>query len=162
MNIVYYDSDDLDETQGYFNPGNGPCQKTLSVVLKVECGCKLPKDFKLKLVLKSIKDREYNNIELKKIYSTVQLHDDTDTVRFTFINDCIPIPTSIKYIKAVDDDSNNAKCPIKPEITTGQAVEALEYNLLNLTSHIIKSFTISFNWNCVRICNSIFDDFYLL
>jgi hypothetical protein len=123
INIVYYNPNNVNPTQSYFNPSDCPSQKTLSIVLKVDCGCNLPKDLTLKLVLNSVRDQEYNTIKVDKIKSKVKICQATDTITFTFVDECVPIPHNVKYVKPVYDDSNTAICPIKPEIVTGKALE---------------------------------------
>jgi hypothetical protein len=124
INIVYYNPDNIDRDHSYFNPSNAPNKKTLTILMKTESNCKLPKDLKLKLVLTSYRNSEYNTIKLnKKIECHVKLEDKTDLVTFNFISENIPIPRIVQYIKPVYDYNIDAKCCIKPEIVTGDALE---------------------------------------
>ncbi len=123
MNIAYYNPNDIDPNKSYFNPEESINEKTLSILMKTESSNKLPRDLKLKLVLTSYRNKDYETIKIKPIECYVKLECKSDNIIFNFIDARIPIPNNAKFIRPVYDYSCDGKCLLKPEIITGEALE---------------------------------------
>lgn len=96
-NILYYNVDTNDTS--YFNPGDSPSEKTLSIKICSEIS--LCKNTKLKLKLIGYRDEEYNFISICPIKIHKKLPNSSKCVRVDIVDAAIPLPCNVLYIPTI-------------------------------------------------------------